>query len=61
MTDAQTRAVQEFVAAGDALRRMATNGMGVVSKRRGAEARYSDTYQKMVRLGVAPQLKGKYR
>lgn len=28
---------------------------------RGVEANYGEAYQKLVRLGVRPQLKGKYR
>lgn len=50
-----------FEQASQKLKRMAGDGMGNLAPRRGAEARYGETYQALVRSGLSPQIRGKYR
>ena len=46
----------------DALKKLTGMGSGhPLSMRRNLEQRYALAYQKMVKLGQAPQIRGKYR
>jgi hypothetical protein len=56
MNDDVNRAVQDMEAALVKLRNAKAGKMTA-----GLEAVYGNAYQKLVRLGVRPQIKGKYR
>lgn len=55
------RLVREYERAADAVADAAARGMGQVSTRRNIEQRYAQAYQALVRAGLAPQIRGKYR
>ena len=52
-----------FAAYEEALRKLANGGKGLSFQQQGAaaEARYAQAYQALVRAGLAPQLRKKYR
>ena len=57
MNDQQVKAVNNFEAARKAVQGSPTVSQGAIR----SETRYADAYQELVRLGLAPQLKTKYR
>jgi len=57
MTDEQERALRDFNAAGEKIRKgLSKNGGGAA-----AEKDYSAAYQRLVQLGLRPQIKYRYR
>ena len=54
-----TSAEADYEAALKALPRLGSSD--AVSKRRALEARYGAAYQRLVRLGMRPQIRAKYR
>jgi hypothetical protein len=55
MTEEQDKAVRAFAAASKRLSGSSGKSAG------GIEAGYGEAYQALVRLGIAPQIKAKYR
>lgn len=53
--------VRSHELASDHLKRLANGGAGQIGPRNVAEDRYGETYQQLVKRGLAPQLKRKYR
>lgn len=60
MRNAET-VLRAFEAQSEKLKSMASGGVGTLASRRGAEALYGRLYQELVKLGVKPQVRGKYR
>jgi hypothetical protein len=59
MSEETEAAVRDYDKATAQLGRLASSSP--LSKRRHVEAEYSKLYQRLVRLGVYPQIRGKYR
>lgn len=57
MTDEQEKAERDFRAAGDKIRKQLAMKSGGAA----AEKDYSAAYQKLVQLGLRPQIKERYR
>lgn len=59
----EQRALSRFEQARSALISSGTNGSGSdpLSRRRGIEQEYGAAYQQLVKLGLKPQIRAKYR
>jgi hypothetical protein len=61
VTEDIERAFTQYDASLSRIMRMAGGSVAPVGARRSAELQYGQSYQRLVRLGAAAQIRGKYR
>lgn len=62
MTNEESNALRDFdLAKAELIKYGAGSGSAPLSKRRSVEVRYGQTYARLVRLGLKPSLRMKYR